>query len=279
MSAPLVSAQDLATRLGDWLPIDCRFDLANPDSGETAYRIEHIPGALYAHLDRDLSSPITPSSGRHPLPEPQRFAETLSQWGVISGTQIVAYDADNSAHAARLWWLLRWMGHENVAVLDGGLRAWKEAGLPLTAEVPSRAPTNFVGTARAEMWVKTAELQQLLSEGWRLLDARAPERFAGKVEPIDTAAGHIPGAVNHPLSTNLAPDARFLPREELLRRYALSQQGVEDAHTIAMCGSGVTACHLLLAMQIAGKSGARLYAGSWSEWIRDPSRPKAIGER
>jgi thiosulfate/3-mercaptopyruvate sulfurtransferase len=280
MYTTLISSTELAANLGrsDFLPIDCRFDLAKPESGEAAYRVAHIPGAIYAHLDRDLSAPITPSSGRHPLPDPTRFAETLSRWGIDRNTQVVAYDADNAAHAARLWWMLRWMGHEKVAVLDGGLKAWQDAGLPLTAELPVRVHTNFPAQARREMWLNVEELQQRLAQGWRLLDARAAERFAGKIEPIDPVAGHIPGAVNHPLSTNLAPDLRFLPAEVLRERYARSQNGVDDAHTIAMCGSGVTACHLLLAMEVAGKPGARLYAGSWSEWIRDPSRPTAVGD-
>lgn len=262
----------------DVLPIDCRFDLAKPDSGEAAYRVEHIPGALYAHLDRDLSGPITASTGRHPLPDPAQFADTLSRWGITRDTQVVAYDADSAAYAARLWWMLRWMGHEKVAVLDGGLKAWKEAGLPLTAELPTRTPTSFAARARREMWLDADELQSRLAQGWKLLDARASERFIGKVEPIDPVAGHIPGAVNHPLATNLGPDSRFLPAAALRERYERSQNGAADSHTIAMCGSGVTACHLLLAMEIAGKHGARLYAGSWSEWIRDPSRPTAVGE-
>jgi thiosulfate/3-mercaptopyruvate sulfurtransferase len=280
MYTTLISTTQLAANLErrDFLPIDCRFDLARPDAGEAAYRAAHIPGALYAHLDRDLSAPISPSSGRHPLPDPARFAQTLSQWGVERETQVVAYDTDNAAHAARLWWMLRWMGHEKVAVLDGGLKAWQEAGLPLTAEPAVRARTNFSAQPRRDMWLDTEELQQRLTQGWRLLDARAAERFAGKTEPIDPVAGHIPGAVNHPLSSNLGPDARFLPAEILRERYAHSQNAVADAHTIAMCGSGVTACHLLLAMEIAGKPGARLYAGSWSEWIRDPSRPTAVGD-
>lgn len=280
MYTTLISTTQLADNLErrDFLPIDCRFDLAKPDSGEAAYRIAHIPGALYAHLDRDLSAPISPSSGRHPLPDPARFAQTLSHWGIERETQVVAYDADNAAFAARLWWMLRWMGHDRVAVLDGGLKAWQEARLPLTAELPARARTKFPAQPRREMWLDAEELQQRLAQGWRLLDARAAERFAGRIEPIDPVAGHIPGAVNHPLSANLAADSRFLPAEILRERYARSQNAVADAHTIAMCGSGVTACHLLLAMEVAGKPGARLYAGSWSEWIRDPSRPTAVGD-
>jgi thiosulfate/3-mercaptopyruvate sulfurtransferase len=274
---PLITAQELSAKLGDpnWLSIDCRFDLAQPDSGEAAFRVAHIPGAVYAHLDRDLSAPIMAHTGRHPLPNPEQFAVTLSQWGVTADTRVVAYDADTSAHAARLWWLLRWIGHENVAVLDGGFKAWQAAGLHVTSEIVERKRSNFQARPRRDMWLDARQLAQHLSEGWRLLDARAPERYAGKVEPIDPIAGHVPGAVNHPLSTNLSSEGRFLSAQELRARYEASQAGVDDTRTIAMCGSGVTACHLLLAMEIAGKRGGKLYAGSWSEWIRDPARPIA----
>ncbi len=277
MYTTVISAADLAPHTVDpnWLIVDCRFDLANPESGEQAYREGHIPGATYAHLDRDLSSPITPESGRHPLPDPDRFARKLSEWGVSSATQVIAYDADTSAVAARLWWLLRWVGHEAVAVLDGGLRAWTQAGLPITTEAPMRTPSQFVPRPDRNAWLSTREVEENVRAGWRLLDARAPERFAGKAEPIDPVAGHVPGAVSHPLGTNLDANGRFLSAEELRARYTRSQAGVEDDRTVAMCGSGVTACHLLLAMEIAGKRGARLYAGSWSEWIRDPARPVA----
>jgi thiosulfate/3-mercaptopyruvate sulfurtransferase len=277
MFTTLISAAQLAACLDDpnTLVVDCRFDLAQPDAGRAAYLAEHIPGAVYAHLDHDLSSAITPDSGRHPLPDPEAFARTLSSWGVTAQTQVIAYDADNSAFAARLWWLLRWVGHRAVAVLDGGFKAWREAQLPTTQEIPTRTRSEFVARADRDAWVDANELAQRLASGWRLLDARAPERFAGKVEPIDPVAGRVPGAVNHPLGTNLGPDARFLAPQELHARYTASQAGVSDAQTIAMCGSGVTACHLLLAMEIAGKPGARLYAGSWSEWIRDPARPVA----
>jgi thiosulfate/3-mercaptopyruvate sulfurtransferase len=280
MFTTIVSPATLAAHLEDpdWLIVDCRFDLARPQSGEQAFREGHIPGAVYAHLDRDLSSPVTPTSGRHPLPDPDAFAERLGSWGVGERTQVVAYDADTGAFAARLWWLLRWVGHEAVAVLDGGLRAWQEASLPLAGEIAQRTPTRFVARPNRSAWVTADELAEKLRNGWRLLDARAPERFAGRSEPIDPVAGHIPGAVNRPLTSNLDAHGRFLDAAELRKRYDAAQGGVDDARTIAMCGSGVTACHLLLAMQIAGKQGARLYAGSWSEWIRDPAPPVARGE-
>src|SRR5690606_4189636 len=279
MFTTLICPQELAAHLTDpeWLVVDCRFDLAEPERGEQAYRESHIPGAVYAQLDRDLSGPIGPNTGRHPLPDPERFAQRLGEWGVTERTQVIAYDADTGAFAARLWWLLRWVGHEAVAVLNGGMRAWCEAGLPRTHEVPRRPTTRFVARPNREAWLSSEELIDKLRDGWRLLDARAPERFEGRVESIDPVAGHVPGAVNHPLSWNLDANGRFLSAAELRARYEVSQAGVDDTRTIAMCGSGVTACHLLLAMEIAGKRGARLYAGSWSEWIRDPRRRIATG--
>lgn len=278
MYTTLVTAATLAANLQapDWLVVDCRFDLAQPAAGEAAYRAGHIPGAVYAHLDRDLSSPITPATGRHPLPDPERFAATLRGWGVSSTTQVIAYDADNGMYASRLWWLLRWVGHRAVAVLDGGFKGWNAERLPTSTEIPARSPSQFTARPNRELWLDAQQVQERLQQAdWRLLDARAPERFAGKVEPLDARAGHVPGARNHPFATNLTSDGLFGAPEELRRRYEQSQAGVSDDHTIVMCGSGVTACHLLLAMEHAGKPGARLYAGSWSEWIRDPRRPVA----
>ena len=277
MPTTLLSVQDFTTqRTADWLVVDCRFDLANPAAGERAYGEGHIPGAIYAHLDRDLSSPITPQSGRHPLPSPQDFAATVSSWGLTPRTQVIAYDADNGMYASRLWWLLRWAGHSAIAVLDGGFKAWTAAGGAISTDVPQRHSSAFQFTPRTDMAVTTAEVADLVQRAdWRVLDARAPERFAGKVEPIDRVGGHVPGARNHPFAGNLGAEARFLPPTELRARLEKSQDGVPNERTIAMCGSGVTACHLLLALEHAGKPGARLYAGSWSEWIRDPQRPVA----
>lgn len=275
MHTTLVSAATLAQHLGDshWLIIDCRFDLTQPAAGEAAYGAGHVPGAIYAHLDRDLSSPITPATGRHPLPDPEHFAQTLSRWGVSADTQVIAYDADNGMYASRLWWLLRWVGHRAVAVLDGGFKAWTAAAQPTSTEIPARPPTRFQARPDRDLWLDAEQVQARAQQpDWRLLDARAPERFLGKVEPLDKVAGHVPGARNHPFSTNLGSDGRFGAPEELRRRYEQSQAGVADDHTIVMCGSGVTACHLLLALEVAGKPGARLYAGSWSEWIRNPQR-------
>lgn len=280
MYSTLITATDLANHLDDpaWLIVDCRFDLARPSAGETAYAQSHVPGAVYAHLDRDLAAPVSASSGRHPLPAPESLARTLGRWGVTRETQVVAYDADTGAYAARLWWLLRWAGHRKVAVLDGGFKAWTSAALPVTSEVRPRAATEYTVTPQRERWQDASQVDANVRSGqWRLLDARAAERFAGEVEPIDPVAGHVPGAANHPFALNLGSDGRFLPPAELRARFEKSQAGIDDAHTIAMCGSGVTACHLLLGLEIAGKPGAKLYAGSWSEWIRDPSRAVAQG--
>ncbi len=280
MFSTLIAADDLAAHLADpnWLIVDCRFDLAHPTAGEAAYAESHIPGAVYAHLDRDLAAPITPSSGRHPLPVPEEFALTLGRWGLTADTQVVAYDADTGAYAARLWWLLRWAGHRNAAVLDGGFKAWTSGGLPVTTEVRPRASTQYTVNPDRSLWLDASQVDaNVRSNRWRLLDARAPERFAGEVEPIDPVAGHVPGATNHPFALNLGSDGRFLPATELRARFEKSQAGIDDSHTIAMCGSGVTACHLLLAQEVAGKPGAKLYAGSWSEWIRDQSRAVAKG--
>jgi thiosulfate/3-mercaptopyruvate sulfurtransferase len=271
----LISAAELAPHVADpgWLVVDCRFELGKPDRGAAAYLTGHIPHAIYAHLDRDLAAPIAPATGRHPLPQPEQFAATLTRWGMTPSTQVVAYDADNAAYAARLWWLLRWVGHPTVAVLDGGFKAWTAAGLPTTTDVSRRRAGRFVARPNRDMWLDVGEVaERVRRSDWRLLDARAPERFAGKVEPIDSVAGHVPGARNHPFLTNLGSDGRFAPAQELRQRFSQSQDGVADDHTIVMCGSGVTACNLLLAMEHAGKRGARLYAGSWSEWIRDPTR-------
>ena len=274
-------SSDLARHTSDpgWLFVDCRFDLAKPSAGEAAYRAGHIPGAVYAHVDRDLAGPVTATSGRHPLPAPETFAATLSAWGISPATQVVAYDADVGLYAARLWWLLRWAGHRAVAVLDGGYRAWLAAGLRATTEIPTRTPTKYVVKPDRSAWLDTHEVaERITRSNWRLLDARAPERFAGEVEPLDAVAGHIPGAVNHPYALNLGANGRLLGADELAARFDRSQGGVNNDHTIAMCGSGVTGCHLLLALEVADKHGAKLYPGSWSEWIRDPSRPIAKGK-
>jgi thiosulfate/3-mercaptopyruvate sulfurtransferase len=276
----LIQATELAEAPGRsaWLILDCRFDLAKPGWGEAAYAEGHLPGARYAHLDRDLSSPVTAASGRHPLPDPAQFAAQAGQWGVDKATQVVAYDQGNGMYAARAWWLFRWLGHARVAVLDGGLAAWSAAGLPLTRAVREREPCEFIAQPDAGRWVDAGTLQRALGAGdVRLADARGADRFAGQNETIDPVAGHVPGAINHPFTRNLDDHGRFLSRLALRERWNATLDGRKPAEMVAMCGSGVSACHNLLALEHAGLPGARLYAGSWSEWIRDPSRPVTTG--
>lgn len=260
--------------------LDCRFDLAAPDAGRQAYLRGHIPGARYVDLNRDLSAPVSATSGRHPLPDPQTLAALFQGLGVAPNTQAVVYDESNGSFAARAWWLLRWLGHPQVAVLDGGLSAWLREGGATESGEPPRAAAARSGAVQVHRRAAlgTEELIAALeSPRTLLLDARAPERYSGAVEPIDPVAGHIPGAVNHPFGTNLRSDGRFLPREELAQRWQSRLGQTSPADVIMMCGSGVTACHNLLALEHAGLPGARLYAGSWSEWIRDPGRPVARG--
>jgi thiosulfate/3-mercaptopyruvate sulfurtransferase len=258
--------------------IDCRFDLLNPDAGRNAYLEAHIPGARYADLNRDLSAPVGAHTGRHPLPLPHTFAVRMAELGIDKHTQVIAYDDVNGSFAARLWWMLRWLGHGAVAVLDGGFKAWTAGGGELQSG-DSVGQTHVEALAphpNANAVITTADLEQALrNPATLLIDARGAERYAGKTEPIDTVAGHIPSAVNHPFTANLGPDGRFLPAAELNRRWQQLLAGKRPEHVIAMCGSGVTACHNLLSLEIAGLPGAKLYAGSWSEWIRDPHRPIA----
>jgi thiosulfate/3-mercaptopyruvate sulfurtransferase len=263
--------------------LDCRFDLNDPEAGYRAYLNGHIPGAHFADLNRDLSAPIGPKTGRHPLPDPQVFAANMASLGIHPASQVVVYDEVNGSFAARAWWLLRWVGHPAVAVLDGGLKAWVAAGGQLAAGEQGRAPVALkvalpAATGDAEAVVDAEQVAALLGDPRRLLvDARAAERYSGSVEPIDAVAGHIAGAVNHPFAGNLTPQGHFLPAEQLRQRWRSRLDGRSPADVVAMCGSGVTACHNLLSLEIAGLSGAKLYAGSWSEWIRDPSRPVAQG--
>lgn len=272
----LISVAELETRLGDpqWLPVDCRFNLTQSEAGEQAYRVAHIPGAVYAHLDRDLSARRTENSGRHPLPEPARLVALFSAWGIGKGTQVIAYDDAGGAFAARLWWLLRWMGHARAGVLDGGLAAWCAAGLPLTPVVPARQAVPFTGTAGHMPTIDAQELERELSSPvLRLLDARSRARFHGCDETLDPVAGHIPGAISAPYQENLTAEGIFRTPEELRARFTALLRGSRAEAAVAMCGSGVTACHNLFAMELAGLTGARLYPGSWSEWIRSPGRP------
>ncbi|HTT01562.1 MAG TPA: sulfurtransferase [Steroidobacteraceae bacterium] len=275
----LIEPAELAQLIGaaDAAVIDCRHELARPDQGALWYAASHVPGALFAHLDRELSGPVTAASGRHPLPDPERFAGTLSRWGVDRTVQVIAYDQGNGAVASRLWWMLRWMGHPGVAVLNGGFAAWLEADLPLSSATQERQPRHFSSRpSGGGAPVATDELQRHLAQAdITLVDARAADRFAGRNETLDPVAGHIPGARNHPFTLNLDAQGRFLSAAELARRWRATLANAPAASVVSMCGSGVTACHNLLALELAGMPGARLYAGSWSEWIRDPARPVA----
>ena len=275
----LIAADELARRINepDWVIVDCRFDLAKPESGRAAYALSHLPNARYAHLNSDLSAPIAPSTGRHPLPNPQHLAQRLGAWGINTRTQVVAYDDSGGPFAARLWWLLRWLGHERVAVLDGGLKRWTAQSLPLSSDTPHVTPTAFTPHVQS-MAVDVNTVQQRLNDArYTLIDVRAPERFAGTVEPIDPVAGHVPGARNIPFAQNLDPHGCFKSADELRALYEQHVSRVDPQRLMVMCGSGVTACHTVLALEVAGLAGAQLYAGSWSEWITDPSRPVARG--
>jgi thiosulfate/3-mercaptopyruvate sulfurtransferase len=275
----LVSPAELEALLADGrcLAVDCRFEFSDTGKGRTDWLSGHIPGAAYAHLDDDLSSPITARSGRHPLPDADRFAAYLASIGWTKGKLLVAYDEGSNAVASRLWWLMRYFGQQS-ALLDGGLAAWVASGRPLEAGSQARTPCDAVKLCPDDsMQVGSDEVLRSLGENCLLLDARAGQRFRGEVEPLDTKAGHIPGSVNRPFGANLELGGRF-KEPAALREEFLSLLGGRDPQVVMhSCGSGVTACHNLFAMELAGLAGTRLYPGSWSEWIRDPSRPIETG--
>ena len=272
----LISTAALALHLGDddVAVVDCRFQLADEASGEHEYLSAHIPGAVYAHLDRDLSGPKTGTNGRHPLPDPVSLVATFSRMAISEGVQVVAYDHDNGGYASRLWWMLRWLGHDAVAVLDGGFAKWTAEGRETRGGIESRSPRTFTAAMRPDMVVDAAQVEALRADkAWHLVDARAPERFRGEVEPIDRVAGHIPGAANHCYQTNLTDEGSFRTPEDLRAHLRGALGGSSPDHVVCYCGSGVTACQNLLALEHAGLTGAKLYAGSWSEWSSDPRRP------
>lgn len=275
----LVSTAQLASHFDDpaWVVFDCRHDLANPDSGTQAYATAHIPGARFLHLDRDLSAPTTGKNGRHPLPDPQAFMRTLGAAGVDSNKQVIAYDAQTGVYAARLWWMLRWLGHDNVAVLDGGYAKWTREARPVTGAPPQPAPARFAGRPRA-ISVDADEVMRSLGQPGRILvDARAPDRYRGENETLDPVGGRIRGSLNRFFRNNLDPSGCFKPAVELRQAFTALLDAVPPDAVVHSCGSGVSACHNLLAMEIAGLSGSRLYPGSWSEWCSDPSRPTEKG--
>ena len=274
----LVSTGALAARLSDpgWIVFDCRHDLAEPAAGERAYRESHIPGARFLHLDRDLAGPVTGNNGRHPLPDPGVLAEKLGRFGLRAQSQIVAYDAQGGMYAARAWWLLRWLGHSSVAVLDGGWQRWLSEQRAVSREIPATMPGSFepsLGDAHLDA-------ESLLGHGgaFTLVDARAPDRFRGENETLDPVGGRIPGAVNRFFRENLGAAGGFKPADQLRREWREVLGGAAPSAAVHYCGSGVSACHNLLAMEIAGLAGSRLYPGSWSEWCSDPARPVERGE-
>ena len=273
----LWSAQQLNDALGDdaLVVVDCRFALDKPDAGHSAWLEAHIPGAVYAHLDHDLSSPVTGASGRHPLPGAGAFSAFLARTGLQPGKTMVVYDDMSGAIAGRLWWLMRYFGQDCAVMLDGGFPAWQDAGFrQQSGEVAVEAGRPVTLREHPELVLTASEVAEGLKQGSIVLaDARAPERFAGKVEPLDTVAGHIPGAVNHPFQRNLDSSGLFKPGSELRSGFSVLTANNRSGNLVHMCGSGVTACHNLFAAELAGITGGRLYAGSWSEWIRDPSRP------
>jgi thiosulfate/3-mercaptopyruvate sulfurtransferase len=277
---PLVRTSELASLLGTpgLIIADCRFDLANADAGRAAYMAGHIPGAVFASMEHDLAAPRSPGTGRHPLPSPGEFAGVLGRWGFTAASRVVAYDQAGGAGAARLWWMLRARGHAPVQVLDGGWAAWVADGGAVSTAVPAITPTRVPELEFGGI-VGTAEVAAgLARRDMALVDARAPERFSGRSETVDPVAGHVPGALNHPYADNLDAQQRWLAPAELRRRWAPRFAEAANRPMVMMCGSGVTACHNLLALELAGHHGARLYAGSWSEWITDPARPVATGD-
>lgn len=261
--------------------LDCRFALEDPDYGLCSYAEGHIEGAQYADLERHLSGPVTKGvTGRHPLPAANTFAEQLRAWGVSADTDVVLYDDGPGAYAARAWWLLAWLGkRDGVFILDGGLKAWHAAGFPLSLDAPVIEPGTFAGAPDNRLVLDAEHLQKRLGQpGLTLIDARAQARFRGEVEPIDPVAGHIPGAQCAAFNENLGSDGRFLPADQLKQRFAAQLQGRSPDELVAYCGSGVTACHNLFALSLAGYPLGKLYAGSWSEWITDPARAIATGD-
>lgn len=266
----LISATALADNLhkADWLVFDCRFSLADSSAGARAYRQGHIPGARYADLNRHLSAPIKSYTGRHPLPDFTELTRQLGAWGAGNRSQIVVYDDAGGAFAGRFWWLLRCLGHYQVAVLDGDIRHWQKQRLPLTTELPKAAPAQFRSYPDQQQWLDAATVENgLATRSITLIDARTPERFKGLQEPIDPVAGHVPKAINRPFQLNLDKNGLFLPADQLKNQFQALTQARSAEQIVHMCGSGVTACHNLLAMEVAGLSGSKLYAGSWSEWI------------
>ena len=278
--SPLVDCATLAAHLNDtgWCIIDCRHQLSEPDYGERAYAEGHLPGAFFMHLDRDLSGAKNGHNGRHPLPEPQTLAAKLGAIGITRQTQVVVYDDAEGMVAGRLWWMLRWLGHEKVALLDGGFKAWTGEGRPLTRTLPEAESLRFEYVLpEPGRWTVSADevLSNIKRRDFLVVDARSADRFRGENETMDPVGGHIPGARNRCSKENLDASGRFRPAAELRREFLALFAGMPPERVVMQCGSGVSACHNLLALEMAGLHGARLYPGSWSEWCSDPARPVA----
>lgn len=271
----LISPAQLADNMQkpDWVIFDCRFSLADGEAGGKAYRQGHIPGARYADLNRHLSAPVRDYTGRHPLPDFNALSRQLGQWGVSNRSQIIVYDDAGGAFAGRMWWLLRCMGHTTVALLDGGLRHWQNQQLPITTVLPKVTAGAFRSYLDRQQWLRADEIENALARNSvSLIDARTPERYHGLQEPIDPVAGHVPKALNRPFQLNLDQAGLFLPAGQLKAEFQKLVGSRSPEQVVHMCGSGVTACHNLLAMEVAGLSSSKLYAGSWSEWIRNKNR-------
>ena len=276
METILVSPEELARHLDDpqWIVFDTRHDMSDVEKGRRAYAAGHIAGAYFLHVDDDLSGARTGRNGRHPLPDLETFAAKMNARGVAAQTQVVVYDDLAGNFAVRLWWMLRWLGHERVALLDGGFPLWEKEGRPVTKDVPATRKGAFVPRPHLGSTVDAHFVERFREDpSVKLLDARAANRFAGLLEPIDPVAGHIPGAVNHFWQENLTPEGRFKPPAQLRKEYEGLLAGLAPSQAVHMCGSGVTACHNIFAMELAGLRGARLYPGSWSERCSDPNRP------
>jgi len=272
----LISANQLYEQITnpDWVIVDCHFDLDHPDAGRQAYNQAHIPGAVYAHLNQDLSGEVIPGkTGRHPLPEIGTFAQKLSEWGIDETVQVVVYDKGSGSIAARLWWMLRWLGHHSVALLDGGSNSWVEAGYPLEGTIPTPRPRVFKPAPQPKMVFGLDKILHAPQNQFLLVDSRSPERYLGESEPIDQIAGHIPGAINASFLQNLDPSQKFLSKQLLAERFSALIGSADPEQVIFYCGSGVTAAHNILAMAHAGLGFGKLFPGSWSEWILDPNRP------
>ncbi len=275
----LVQADILSVALErpDLVIVDCRFSLLDPNLGEQSWRRSHIPGAAYAHLERDLSDMSRKGEGRHPWPDAETFCAKLGRWDIAPGSQVVAYDDADGAYAARLWFLLRMLGHEKVAVLDGGWKRWTSLGLPASSLPRESAGQYYSATFDGARLLDADAVEAHLAADGVLIDARAAARFRGEEEPLDRVAGHVPGAVNRPYAQNMGADGRFKTAMQLADEYRALLAGRDPSEVVAMCGSGVTACHNLLAMERAGLRGAKLFTGSWSGWLADQRRPVATG--